>query len=79
MDRQHLVACGLQALDPAVFILLAQFALSESQTAVGGSPRATLRFLNKGKIMNYVIVFATGAVAGLYLLIIWECLRHPEW
>jgi hypothetical protein len=29
--------------------------------------------------MNYLIVLATGAAAGLYLLIIWECLRHPEW
>jgi len=29
--------------------------------------------------MNNLIIFATGAVAGLYLLIIWECLRHPEW
>jgi len=29
--------------------------------------------------MNYLIVFTTGAMAMLYLLIIWECLRHPEW
>jgi hypothetical protein len=29
--------------------------------------------------MNYPIIFATAAVAGLYLVIIWECLRHPEW
>ena len=29
--------------------------------------------------MNYLIVLASGAAAGLYLLIIWECLRHPEW
>lgn len=29
--------------------------------------------------MNYLIFFPTGAAAGLYLLIIWECLRHTEW
>ncbi len=29
--------------------------------------------------MNYMIMFAIAAVAGLYVLIIWECLRHPEW
>jgi hypothetical protein len=29
--------------------------------------------------MNYPIIFATAAVAGLYLVIIWECLKHPEW
>ena len=46
---------------------------------IGGSPRAILRFLHKGTIMNYMIMFATGAVASLYLLIIWECLRHREW
>jgi hypothetical protein len=31
------------------------------------------------KIMNYLILFSTAAVAGIYLLIIWECLKHPEW
>jgi hypothetical protein len=30
---------------------LAQFTLSESQTVIGGSPRATLPFLHKGKII----------------------------
>ena len=29
--------------------------------------------------MNYLIIFAAGAAAGLYLLIIWQCLGHPEW
>ena len=29
--------------------------------------------------MNYLILFGTAAMAGLYLVIIWECLRHPEW
>ena len=29
--------------------------------------------------MNYWIMSGIGAVAALYLLIIWECSRHPEW
>jgi hypothetical protein len=29
--------------------------------------------------MNYLILFAVGAVAGLHLLIIWQCYRHCEW
>jgi hypothetical protein len=29
--------------------------------------------------MNYLIILATGAAAGLYLLIIRQCLGHPEW
>lgn len=29
--------------------------------------------------MHYLMMFATGAAAALYLLIIWECLRRPEW
>jgi hypothetical protein len=29
--------------------------------------------------MNYLIAIGTAAVAALYLVIIWECLTHPEW
>ena len=29
--------------------------------------------------MNYPIIFVTAVVAGLYVVIIWECLKHPEW
>ena len=36
-------------------------------------------FFAQRNIMNYVITIATGAAAALYLLIIWECSRHPEW
>jgi len=33
----------------------------------------------KEKTMNYVIAFATSAVIGLYVFIIRQCLRNPEW
>jgi hypothetical protein len=29
--------------------------------------------------MNYLITIGTMAAAALYLVIIWECFRHPEW
>jgi len=29
--------------------------------------------------MNYMIMLATGTMALLYLSIIWQCYRHPEW
>lgn len=29
--------------------------------------------------MNYLITIGTMAAAALYLIIIWECLRHSEW
>jgi hypothetical protein len=29
--------------------------------------------------MNYLIMFPIGAMAALYLLIIWQCYRHCEW
>ena len=29
--------------------------------------------------MNYVIAFATSAMIGLYVVIIRQCLRNPEW
>jgi hypothetical protein len=29
--------------------------------------------------MNYLITIGTVAVAGLYVIIIWECLRNSEW
>ena len=56
-----------------------QFSLRESQAALSIAARGPLAFLYKGRTMNYPIIFATAAVAGLYLIIIWECLRHSEW
>jgi hypothetical protein len=56
-----------------------QFLRSETQTAMSAVPPAPLPFPDKGNIMNYLILFSTAAVAGIYLLIIWECLKHPEW
>ena len=29
--------------------------------------------------MNYLIAIGTASMAALYLVIIWECFRHPEW
>jgi hypothetical protein len=29
--------------------------------------------------MNYLIILGATSMAALYLVIIWECLRHPEW
>ena len=29
--------------------------------------------------MSYVIAFATSAMIGLYVVIIRQCLRNPEW
>jgi hypothetical protein len=29
--------------------------------------------------MYYLIIIGPVALAALYLVIIWECLRHPEW
>jgi hypothetical protein len=29
--------------------------------------------------MNYLILLAIGAMALLYLFVIWQCYRHCEW
>lgn len=52
---------------------------AQQSQAVISEPRRSLLCFSQRKIMNYIITIAPGAAAALYLLIIWECSRHPEW